>query len=520
MSDDSVTWRGAWMGLMDVHWLDKKFWCALMSFLRRFARGIKTTSSAYGDLSLAQARMLNRFAGTSEDSDLPEDSGCEIEDDFDVGSEAGPIVAQVQNSKSVLRGGEASNGRPHSRSTALSRSARRSKRSEEIYKRTHMIFDGEVRIRVMDVDRFELDELHHYFMYTLVRRFPAEKCVKLASRIALFRDKQTQHSFESMSKDVAAIFGPIHGPELTALFSRCSSTIPVAFMLDYTRRFGKFSRKFIAMQVEKSFNPRLFDFVRYPSGVRPLPGIVTRPFALRSFAWLLPPCSAKRYLFQHLLAHTGDPAVLEKLKHQEIETSRNILKRVTSGKEIDPSVSSAAKGGEKLVSSWKRVERPSQLIAVESSVYSRQPVSADEIIEALESESHISTNNDVDAFILQRTQVQSFKSPLDADSDELASIESGKELDLEECPYENSDDSWWRDRQRSASFFRYNKKSYRLGEEGWKQIEDPRGELPDYDRAKALRRGRTKIRSNFARQARKKQRNAITHTVLRRLANS
>ena len=486
-----------------------------MSFLRSVIRRSATGSNATTELSLFHARFLNRFAGTSTDAELPVDSGCEIEDDFDLESESGPIVAQVQKSKSVLRGGEAPNPRSLQRATPLTRNTRRSKRAEEIYKRSHMIFDGPVRVRVMDVDRFGLEELHHYFMFTLVRRFPAEKCVKLASRIALFRDKQTQHSFESMSKDVAALFGPIHGPELTALFARCYSTIPVAFMLDYTRRFGKFSRKFIAMQVEKSLNPRLFDFVRYPSGVRPLPGIVTRPFALRSFAWLLPPCSAKRYIFQHLLAHSGD------LKQQEIESSKNLLKKIISGKEIDPSAGLPARAGENLVSAWRKVERPSLLAPIEQSAYSRHPASADEIVDALESEKiDLSVNRD-DPFVLQRTKVQGFKSPLDSDTDALATVEEEHESnDLEDSSFDTAGDSWWRDRKRSANFFRYNKKAYRLNEEGWKQIQDPRGEMPDYERARALRKGRAKVRSNFAREARRKHRNVVTNTVLRRIAHS
>jgi hypothetical protein len=435
-------------------------------------------------------------------------------DDFDSTSESGPLVAQIQKSKSVLLGGEASN---FNRKIQRRSGVGRTRREEELFKRSHMIFDGDVRVRVMDVDRFRLDELHHYFMYTLVRRFPAEKCVKVASRIALFRDKQTQHSFESMSKDVAELFGPTHGAELTALFSRCYNTIPVAFMLDYVRRFGKFSRRYIALEVEKTLKPRLFDFVRYPSGVRPLPGIVTRPFALRSFAWLLPPCSAKKYIFQHLLAHSGER--LDHLRLQDQELTDGLMKRVTSGGEMDPQLSIESRLSEKM-SSWKKVGRPKELEGMESSVTARQPASADDIISQLEKED-ISTVSIDDGFEIQRIQVQPFVSPLGEDSTELmVPSDQGVETRLSDPRgefSESSSESWWKDRKYSTSFFRYNKKAYRFdSEEGWKQIADPRGELPDYEKSKSLRQHAKKIRSAFARRHRQKVRNSLINTVIHR----
>ena len=459
---------------------------------------------------------LNRFSGTETDIESPEGDHCdESFDDFDSHSESGPMVGQIQKSKSTLLGGEASN---FSRKLQRRSPVGRTRREEELFKRSHMIFDGDVRVRVMDVDRFRLDELHHYFMYTLVRRFPAEKCVKVASRIALFRDKQTQHSFESMSKDVADLFGPTHGAELTALFSRCYNTIPVAFMLDYVRRFGKFSRRYIALQVEKTLKPRLFDFVRYPSGVRPLPGIVTRPFSLRSFAWLLPPCSAKKYIFQHLLAHSGER--LDHLRLQDQELTEGLMKRVTSGREMDPQVSLESRLSETM-SSWKKVGRPKELEGMESTVTARQPASADDIISELEKEEHISTVSKDDGFEIQRIQVQPFVSPLSEDSTELM-VPSDQDaethlLNPDGDFSESSSESWWKNRGYSTSFFRYNKKSYRLdSDEGWKQIADPRGELPDYEKSKSLRQHAKKIRSSFARRHRQKQRNSLINTVIHR----
>ncbi len=480
-----------------------------------------TSQSICSEISLTQARILNKFAGTASDIDLsPEPYGDAADDDFDSSSNNGPILSDIQRAKPIIRGGEAPYKGHMIQSSSSSRIARRTKRADELFKRAHMIFEGDVRVRVMDVDRFRLDELHQYFMYTLVRRYPAETCVKVASRIALFRDKQTQHSFESMSKDVARIFGPIHGPELTALFSRCYSTIPVPFMLDYIRRFGKFSRKYIAMQVEKTLKPRLFDFVRYPGGVRPLPGIVTRPFALRSFAWLLPPSSAKRYIFQHLLAHSGDDKVIEKLRLQEVELSGALMK----GNEVDPLAPKGAHLQEKLVSAWKKVERPNQLDPLEAKVLARLPASADDIIDELESHNGDSERNEEsqDPFLLQKTQVHSFRSRLSPEADELTVAQEAedKSVDFVGDDYESPDDSWWKHRRHSSHFFRYNKKAYRLSEEeGWKQVEDPRGELPEYSRAKALRLGRRNIKRTFARQARQKVRNSLINTAIRRVAS-
>ena len=51
-------------------------------------------------------------------------------------------------------------------------------------------------------------------------------------------------------------------------------------MIDYTRKYGHFSRAFLAEQVEKSLRPGFFDFLRYDrhGGVRPLPLIVAKPW--------------------------------------------------------------------------------------------------------------------------------------------------------------------------------------------------------------------------------------------------
>uniref|UniRef100_A0A0G4F6U1 Uncharacterized protein n=1 Tax=Chromera velia CCMP2878 TaxID=1169474 RepID=A0A0G4F6U1_9ALVE len=158
-----------------------------------------------------------------------------------------------------------------------------------------------VKIRVLDVDRLPLADVHRLFMFAMVRCLPAETCVKVASRVGLYRDKQTQTSYEQMHRHCAQYFGR-HGAELSALFSRCYATISVTFMLDYTRRFGQFSRAFIAKQVQRSMRTRLFDFLRFArqGGVPTLPLIVTRPWALSSYVRMMSKSSARRYIYHQL----------------------------------------------------------------------------------------------------------------------------------------------------------------------------------------------------------------------------
>jgi len=173
----------------------------------------------------------------------------------------------------------------------------------------HFGDDEPVRVRVLDVDALPLEDLHRAFVYTLVRRRPAEVCIHIASRIAVFRDKYTHQSYENLLRDCCRLFGPAHGPELLALFARCHATISVPYMVDYTRRFGQFSRAFIAEQVERSLQPAFFDFLRYEGkgGVRPLPPVVARPWALSSYTRLMANSSVKARLIEQLRLHGQVP---------------------------------------------------------------------------------------------------------------------------------------------------------------------------------------------------------------------
>ncbi|CAE7833532.1 unnamed protein product [Symbiodinium sp. CCMP2592] len=189
----------------------------------------------------------------------------------------------------------------------------KSKGSKRTKRRGQFEFDDDVpiRVRVLDVDALALEELHKAFMYTLVRRRPAEICVRVASRLAVFRDKPGQQSYQNLLQDCGRLFGSLHGPELLALFARCFSTISVPFMLDYTRKYGHFSRGFLAEQVEKSLRPGFFDFLRYEEngGVRPLPLLVAKPWSLGSYTRLMTKSYMKSRMHEQLKLHGHVPNV-------------------------------------------------------------------------------------------------------------------------------------------------------------------------------------------------------------------
>ncbi|PHJ17263.1 hypothetical protein CSUI_008910 [Cystoisospora suis] len=178
------------------------------------------------------------------------------------------------------------------------------------------------RMRVLDLDSVSPAILHHSFMFLLVKHLPAELCLKVISRIAVYRDTHTQLAYENLIRDLGTIFTKHNettfvphdlGPALVAYLSRIVQTISVAWSVDYVRRFGCFSKQFIVNQIEKSTKPRFFDFVRYErkGGIKPLPPIITHPHRLSSYVRMLDESSAKFYLYVHLKRHGQLP-----LQHQ------------------------------------------------------------------------------------------------------------------------------------------------------------------------------------------------------------
>lgn len=115
-------------------------------------------------------------------------------------------------------------------------------------------------------------------------RVPAERCISLASRIARCRDSSNQTMQRNLHYDVVKLVGCPSltnsfarnlntllishsstghiAPEIVAVLPRVQNTIAIPFMIDYIRRYGEFSKQFIAEAVDKSLERRLFDFVR------------------------------------------------------------------------------------------------------------------------------------------------------------------------------------------------------------------------------------------------------------------
>merc|ERR1711871_27007 len=76
-------------------------------------------------------------------------------------------------------------------------------------------------------------------------------------------------------------------------------------MVDYSRRYGQFSRAFIAKQVQRSLRPAFFDFMRYEDkgGLRPLPLIVAKPWALTAYTRLMAKSTIRSKMHEELVAH-------------------------------------------------------------------------------------------------------------------------------------------------------------------------------------------------------------------------
>ncbi|CAD7945617.1 unnamed protein product [Amoebophrya sp. A25] len=162
---------------------------------------------------------------------------------------------------------------------------------------------GPIKVRVLDVDKLSSSDLHTLFMHSCVRFLPAEACLKIAHRVALFREKWSQSSYENLlrhcTEDYFSKNNGAHAAELLALFTRCHSTLSVPIFVDYIRKYGKFSRQFLAKLIDKQLQPRTFDFVRYESigGVAPVHPLVARPYHLSSFLY----CMGKSQIKTHLL---------------------------------------------------------------------------------------------------------------------------------------------------------------------------------------------------------------------------
>ncbi|GFE52764.1 hypothetical protein BaOVIS_001680 [Babesia ovis] len=172
--------------------------------------------------------------------------------------------------------------------------------AESFYK--HKPTEGNELVRVLDVDQLPLPLLHHMVCYTLVKHTPAEVVLNVISRIAALRDNVNHVAYQNFLRDVGAVISPICRAEVVALLSRSYESISVPFMVDYVRRFGTFSRRFMAKLIQRQANPQALDFLRYRAHQRGPNQLITRPWALFGYVKMLKKSSAKSYMYHNLVA--------------------------------------------------------------------------------------------------------------------------------------------------------------------------------------------------------------------------
>lgn len=330
-----------------------------------------------------------------------------------------------------------------------------------------------IRIRVLDVDAVPLQDLHHAFMHALVRRRPAEVCVNVASRLAQFRDKYKTQPYENMLRDCGRLFGPTHGPELVALFSRCHATISLPFMLDYIRKYGQFSRAFIAKQVDRSLKPAFFDFLRYEKrgGVRPLPLVVSQPWALDSYTRLMAKSTMRSYLHSELKLHGHVPAgVLEADTAERLDFDARLSEALATGEALK--VPSAIDHRESVVPRPKLLDA---IIEAEHSGKGWDPEQARSAVTA-------ATDSDEDDEETKNQKRGSYRSQFervvpDIRTEASLDIVPHRENQENKAPVGDEldflSDRWWS--RPTRLFFRHDFKAYRLVEGKWARVADPRG---------------------------------------------
>lgn len=163
-------------------------------------------------------------------------------------------------------------------------------------------YDNVETIKILDIDSLPCNVLNHLFAYKIVKHCSAEICLKIITRLGMYRDKYTQVSYENMITYLGKIITNEKNAEIIALFCRCYETVSVPFLINYVRKYGSFSRSFLVNMYDKFFRKRLFDFVRYENnmGVRKIPNILTHPHHLSSYVKLLGECSAKKDMYIQL----------------------------------------------------------------------------------------------------------------------------------------------------------------------------------------------------------------------------
>ncbi|GIX62072.1 uncharacterized protein BcabD6B2_15070 [Babesia caballi] len=167
---------------------------------------------------------------------------------------------------------------------------------------------GTQLVRVLDVDKLPLPLLHHMVCYSLVKHMPAETVLQVISRIAMLRDSESHTAYQNFLRDLGRLASPLCRAEVVALLSRGYQSVSVPFMVDYVRRFGTFSRRFMAKLIQRHAQPQALDFLRYRAGQRNTNQILTRPWALFGYVKMLKKSSAKTYMYHNLLVRGYVPS--------------------------------------------------------------------------------------------------------------------------------------------------------------------------------------------------------------------
>ncbi|CDO63862.1 conserved Plasmodium protein, unknown function [Plasmodium reichenowi] len=242
-------------------------------------------------------------------------------------------------------------------------------------------YDHVETIKILDIDNIPCNILNNLFAYNIVKNCSAELCLKIISRLGMYRDKYSQISYENMINYLGQVLNCSKNAEIIALFSRCYETISIPFLVNYVRKYGTFSRAFIVNMYDKYFKKRLFDFVRYENnmGIRKIPNILTHPYHLSSYTKLLGECSAKKDMYVQLKIRGHIPDTFQITEENKSEEEINYLmnakkdsnKKIDNVNNIDLIENSTKKNKKK---SSKIIERPKIYDIILSSEYTGLPI--------------------------------------------------------------------------------------------------------------------------------------------------
>ncbi|SBS88349.1 conserved Plasmodium protein, unknown function [Plasmodium ovale] len=244
---------------------------------------------------------------------------------------------------------------------------------EKKKKNKNVNYDKMETIKVLDIDSLPCNVLNNLFAYKIVKNCSAELCLKIISRIGMYRDKYSQVSYENMINYLGQIINSNSNAEIIALFARCYETVSIPFLVNYVRKYGTFSRSFIVNLYDKYFRRRLFDFVRYEHnmGIRKIPNILTHPYHLSSYIKLLGECSAKKDMYIQLKMRGYIPDSPNFNDEKKIDKINFLMDEINNNKKIKKINIHNEK---KKSRNNKLVERPKMYDIILSAEYTGLPV--------------------------------------------------------------------------------------------------------------------------------------------------